>query len=250
MKLDVADTFVTDDYPEAGTIREYLETYKTHTSQASSPLAAVGRRLVPPRMRDTAKLWATRLMKPVSTRKAGSLAAGGSPLRLHLGCGATAIEAWTNIDLFGTRADLSWDLRNELPFADESIHAIFHEHLLEHLSYDEAFTFAEECRRLLAPGGVIRIGVPDFGRYMQSYASDESYVAERRPGRPTALLALSELIYRHGHRSMWDAHTLCRLLTEVGFRQAQQRDPGVSALQPAPDTDHRKPDSLYVEAFG
>ena len=41
-------------------------------------------------------------------------------------------------------------------------------------------------------GGILRAGVPDFGRYAESYAGDRAFLEERRPGRPTPLLALAD----------------------------------------------------------
>ena len=59
-------------------------------------------------------------------------------------------------------------------------------------------------------------GVPDFGRYLESYAGDRAFIEARatRAGRrrcwPVAEVALG-----HGHRSVWDAETLERVLAEV-----------------------------------
>jgi predicted SAM-dependent methyltransferase len=233
-----------------GEIQAYLDTQSGQVMEASSNLAALGRRLVPARFRELTKLLCTRLVKPLALRKARSLSGDGREVRLHLGCGATALKEWINVDLFGTRANLYWDLRNPLPFPDHSVDAIFHEHFLEHLSYEEGMGFARECRRVLKSGGTIRIGVPDFGRYMLSYAGDGAFIQTMRPDRPTRLLALSEVVYRHGHRSMWDGETLCHILDEAGFHESRQKASGDSKLTPAPDTDHRKAESLYVEALG
>src|SRR5712671_6346087 len=53
-------------------------------------------------------------------------------LRLNLGSGFQAKTGWVNIDL-GDRADLALDLRQPLPFADNSATAIYSEHFFEHL---------------------------------------------------------------------------------------------------------------------
>lgn len=154
-----------------------------------------------------------------------------------------------NVDLVGSAADLYWDLRQQLPFPDASISALFSEHLVEHLDLDAAYAFVRECRRVLVPGGIARIGVPDFGRYAESYVNDGSFIEEMRPGRPTPLLALSEVVYEFGHRSIWDARTLCLLLDAAGFVHAEPRLFGSSAIDPCPDSSRRRHETLYVEAM-
>src|SRR4029077_17458324 len=124
----------------------------------------------------------TNAVRPWARRRARKFIA---PTRLHLGCGARHVDGWVNIDFIGvSRVDLPWDLRNQLPFADGSAEAVFHEHLLEHLPLNAVLTLLQECRRLLRPGGIIRVGVPDAGRYVQDLAHPAGVIEKLRPGRP------------------------------------------------------------------
>jgi hypothetical protein len=100
---------------------------------------------------------------------------------------------------------------------------------------------------VLEPRGVVRVGVPDFGRYMESYVAGERFIEERRPGRPTPLLAVAEVALSHGHRSVWDATTLERVLEEAGFVDVGRRPFGDSALEPAPDSAWREAETVYAE---
>lgn len=170
------------------------------------------------------------------------------PIRLHLGCGERPVPGWINVDLAGARADLVWDLRRPLPFAPASVDAIFHEHFLEHLPVDDAVESLRTCRDLLRPGGVLRIGVPDFAAHVTSYLGEDPLLDDLRPDRPTRLLALNELLYDYGHRSMWDRETLELTLREVGFADVAACRAGESVLDPAPDTPAREDGTLYVEA--
>ena len=121
-----------------------------------------------------------------------------------------------NIDILGMDPDLYWDLRSGIPFPDGSASAVFLEHVLRALharpTTSTCSSSAGACSR---PGGIVRIGVPDFGRYLESYAGDGAFIDELRPGRPTRLLAVGEVALGHGHRSVWDGETLEAVLTEA-----------------------------------
>jgi predicted SAM-dependent methyltransferase len=196
--------------------------------------------------RQAAKLHAARLRAPLERRKAERLA-HDAPLRLHLGSGGQRPAGWVNVDLVGMDADLYWDLTRPLPFDHGVAEAVFLEHVLEHFALAQVLDMLAEARRLLAPGGIVRVGVPDFGRYLESYAGDHAFIEQERPGRPTALLAVGEVAQAHGHRSVWDAETLELALAEAGFEQVRRRAFGDSDLEPAPDSPHRESETVYAE---
>lgn len=197
------------------------------------------------------KSWITWAVAPVEHRRARRLASSCRPLRLHFGCADNYLQGWVNLDLArpGRRLDLRWDLRRPLPFPTGSVEAIFAEHLLEHLTVGQGLGVVRECRRLLGQGGVLRIGVPDLSRYVRSYQGGDSLLTEVRPGRPTLALALSEVFYRYGHRSMYDFDTLRALCLEAGFAEVHHSAFGRGRIQPCPDTPARRPETLYVEAL-
>jgi predicted SAM-dependent methyltransferase len=197
--------------------------------------------------RQSAKLHATKLYVPVTRVKARQIARNG-PVRLHLGCGTNRLPGWVNVDIVGMDPELHWDLRWRLPFPDGSATAVFLEHVVEHFALREAISMLDDCRRVLRSGGKIRVGVPDFGRYLQSYAGDGSFIERNRPGRPTPLLAVAEVALSHGHRSVWDGPTLVRTLEEAGFTDAQVRPFGDSSIQDDLDSPIRESESIYAEA--
>ncbi len=137
-----------------------------------------------------------------------------------------------------------------LPFPDSSVDAVFHEHLLEHLPLTAALPFLQECRRVLRAGGILRVGVPDAGRCVKGVIEADGFVEGGKPVFPTPLLALSELAYGNGHRSLWDDQTLRLALEEVGLKEVSTRPFGKSRLEPAPDSPARADVTLYVEGIG
>jgi hypothetical protein len=67
---------------------------------------------------------------------------GQRGMAMHLGCGNRIKDGWVNIDL-NPAADLTLDLRERLPFPDDSFSIIYSEHFLEHLTI---LTTSLDCR--------------------------------------------------------------------------------------------------------
>jgi predicted SAM-dependent methyltransferase len=89
---------------------------------------------------------------------------------LNLGCGNRFHPDWVNVDFAATdHCVLSHDLRRGVPFPDEQFDVVYHSHLLEHFSRPFALSFLGECARVLKPGGIIRIAVPDLERVAKTY---------------------------------------------------------------------------------
>ena len=90
---------------------------------------------------------------------------------LNLGCGTTWHPEWVNVDLTSAAPGiLAHDLRRPLPFADRSFDAVYHAHVLEHLDAQDAAPFMKECVRVVKPGGIVRVVVPDLEAICRLYA--------------------------------------------------------------------------------
>ncbi len=91
---------------------------------------------------------------------------------LNLGCGNRYVEsaAWLNVD-FAVRHPgvLAIDLRKKLPFSENSFDLVYHSHVLEHFTCPEAKKLLGECYRVLKPGGIIRVVVPDLENITREY---------------------------------------------------------------------------------
>ncbi len=89
---------------------------------------------------------------------------------LNLGCGATFHEDWINVDFVDHGGKvLAYDLRLGIPFADESFDVVYHSHVLEHMSKSWGEFFIAECFRVLRPGGLLRVVVPDLENIARTY---------------------------------------------------------------------------------
>jgi predicted SAM-dependent methyltransferase len=221
--------------------------YETPYGRSTVPFADALRAVMTPSSRLRAKQVATRLMAPASRREARKLVAAGRR-RLHLGCGWTHLEGWVNVDLVGCEADLLWDIRRELPFPAASVDAVFLEHVLEHMPYSHGLSVLENAHRVLAPGGVLRVGVPDAGMAARLYAEAPQELDSWRRNQTTPLLVLREVFQHHGHVSAWDDSTLCLVIEAAGFPDVQVMPGGESRIDPSPDSAHRLEGTVYAEA--
>ena len=89
---------------------------------------------------------------------------------LNLGCGSRFHPAWENVDFVSTNpAVRRYDLREGIPYTDSSFDVVYHSHILEHFSRQKALGFMRECYRVLRPGGVIRVAVPDLEQIAKLY---------------------------------------------------------------------------------
>ena len=90
---------------------------------------------------------------------------------LNLGCGQHFHKEWINLDIQpADKTVIQHDLATEpLPFENGSCAAVYHSHVLEHIPFVEVRPFIDECFRVLAPDGVLRIAVPDLERVARLY---------------------------------------------------------------------------------
>jgi len=162
--------------------------------------------------------------------------------KLQLGAGENIRPDWLNTDLhdYGRPADLVYlDVRRPFPFPDESFDLVFSEHMLEHLEYEEGLRCLVECRRVLRPGGRIRIATPSLERIAWLY-DDQLSDVQRRYLRwaadsfvPEAEEALAGFVVNNfmrawGHRFVYDRDTLRHALSAAEFLDIEERHVGES----------------------
>ncbi len=89
---------------------------------------------------------------------------------LNLGCGATFHEDWTNIDFVSSSEHVrAYNLLEGIPFGDNEVDVVYHSHVLEHFPKSKAVDFIRECHRVLNPGGIIRVAIPDLEIIAMNY---------------------------------------------------------------------------------
>lgn len=193
------------------------------------------------------------------------LYSGRRNLLVNLGCGVAGKPGWVNVDVVECPGvNCIFDCRKKLPFSDEAARAIFSEHFVEHIDYcEEVPHFMSECYRVLQPGGVLRIIVPDAERYLRAYcAPNWGELSEIRPLGPersdchfgtkyNTKMELINVVFRQyfEHKFAYDFETLAFVLRRYGFSRVERQQCGKSLLpELAIDNPDRASESLYVDA--
>jgi SAM-dependent methyltransferase len=89
---------------------------------------------------------------------------------LNFGCGATFHADWVNLDASPASPQIiTWDLRRGFPFEENVFDAVYGSHVLEHLKPEVAMQVLCDSFRILKPGGIIRIVIPDLETIARLY---------------------------------------------------------------------------------
>jgi SAM-dependent methyltransferase len=102
---------------------------------------------------------------------------------LNLGCGHRFHPDWENVDFFPIAPNVRvHDLRKGIPYLDGTFDVVYHSHLLEHFPKQIAPSFLGECHRVLKPGGLIRVAVPDLEQIARLYLESLESAVKGIPG--------------------------------------------------------------------
>jgi predicted SAM-dependent methyltransferase len=153
-------------------------------------------------------------------------------VQIEIGSGEKIGEnGWLTLDFIGT--DINWDLRNGMPFDNDTIDEIYSSHLFEHLTFNEASVLFDECKRVLKPHGVFSICVPNSKRYIDAYFNkDQDFWKNEQPdflinayNKTTLIDYINYIAYMDGHHKyMFDEENLVYILISHGFKNVKVRD--------------------------
>ena len=147
----------------------------------------------------------------------------GMTLRLHLG-GDVAAPGWTVVNVQpGPAVDVVGSATNLGRFADGSVDEIYASHMYEHLGYrDELPRALAEAHRVLAPGGWLRVSVPDLAVLCRLFSSGERSVYERF--HLMRMMFGGQMDAHDFHKAGLTAEFLTGFLHHAGFVDIRQVD--------------------------
>lgn len=139
------------------------------------------------------------------------------PVRLNLGCGEDRRQGYINVDAYVSSADLQMDVF-DLPLDDGVADEIFSSHMLEHLGKHEVPHVLKTWHRVLKPGGILRLNVPDLSWVVENWlrlpeaqrwgwALDTIFGLQTHPGEY--------------HKTGFTADRIRGLLSWAGFAEVQ-----------------------------
>lgn len=177
-------------------------------------------------------------------------------IKLNLGCGTDYKEGWVNIDNNSDnnieKLDLNWDLRNPLPFKENSVDYIFHEHFIEHLTVEEGIKVTRDLMRVLKPGGVLRIATPDLEKTVDKYLhlpidKDPTIKNFRLDFIKTRAERINVGFRWWGHKWLYDWEELERRLREAGGENLKRCELYKSKHEPLRNLETREESALIAE---
>lgn len=147
-----------------------------------------------------------------------------APIKLNVGGGQVKIPGYTNIDIEdGIRMD-------RLPYPDESVDEVYASHVLEHVPHWENASTLREWKRVLKPGGVLKIAVPDIGRIQREVAD-----VNRTPTHMMDDWLFGGHVTEHDvHHQHFTEQKLRLVMTKAGFRNVRPFEPFVADCSLSP----------------
>lgn len=200
------------------------------------------------------------MLQPVDARGTSPLPSGP---KLNVGCGPVQPDGWVNIDS-SHRARLAsylpWldktlvfmrllpptefnrrthvrDVRSDFGMRPNSVSAIYCGEILEHFTEEEGNGFIRSCFRVLAPGGILRVRVPDNYRFWKNYVTEFEQNMSGAQGPPNdshsrwIRMFFRDICVRrpgfgsmgHFHKWMYDEITLALAFRHAGFSDVSRR---------------------------
>ena len=181
-------------------------------------------------------------------------------VRVHLGPGQkNYMEGWLNVDanMFTGKCDIWADLRNPLPFHNNTVDAFYSHHMIEHLP--NVLAHLREVYRCLKPGGIYRVGGPNGDSAMKKFMeNDREWFSDFPDKRDSIGGRFENFIFCRGeHLTILTYSMLEEYLLNTGFvkivslqpvRETRHPDLFSDCLAKEHEQDFETPHTLIIEA--
>lgn len=147
-------------------------------------------------------------------------------VNVNLGCWKRYIPGWVHVDLCDMPHIDHKSRVDDLPFfADASVDLLYASHVLEYFDRVEAEErVLKEWRRVLKPGGVLRLAVPEIDKLIEVYkrSGELRYLLGPMYGRmPIETETGPMTLY---HKTVYNLPHLTELLEKSGFANVRRYD--------------------------
>lgn len=114
----------------------------------------------------------------------------------------------------------------DLPFPEETFDGVMCSHFIEHVDCQEAAKIMKDCRRILKPGGVLLVSVPDASYFRQVHDRDTVENAVELFGEPIHLpygetTFLGYGLFNRWHKTILTEDALWAYFVRSGFNDPQ-----------------------------
>lgn len=166
---------------------------------------------------------------------------------------------------------LQHDGTKDFPFAEHRFEWILAEHFIEHISFDEAVRFLREAKRMLAPGGTMRLSTPDLRLYVSAYLDPKmtffkshhalmttgEMEGKNRHLRLSPADMLNHIFYNFGHRHIYDIEEIQEIVRIAGWtaeegcqvHRASFRQSDVNVNLAQLDDEIHEDESMYIDLY-
>ena len=173
--------------------------------------------------------------------------------RLHWGCGDSAKPGWINADVRELPGvNLVCDIRQGLTLPESSTDYAASIHALQEIPLADLVPTLAELRRVLKPGGVLRLCVPDLDKAIAAYqrGNRDYFLVPDEDAHTLAGKFITHILWYSYSRVMFTHDFIEELLLKAGFtrvnhcafKSTSSSWPGITQL------DSREHESLFVEA--
>ena len=173
--------------------------------------------------------------------------------RLNWGCGGAGEPGWINSDVKqGPRIDVAGDILAGLPLDADTFDYVVSIHALPELPLDAQVPALAELRRVLRPGGVLRLALPDLLKGVDAYRrGDRDYfLVPDEDAESMGAKLVTQLLWYGYSKTLFVADFVEEVLRRagfaevhhVGYRETTTDHAGITEL------DNREAESLFVEA--
>tara|TARA_R110000824_G_scaffold117718_1_gene269756 strand:- start:1204 stop:1743 length:540 start_codon:yes stop_codon:yes gene_type:complete len=141
--------------------------------------------------------------------------------KINMGCGWRNFgDDWIHID-GGDYDHLDYKDICKLEFEDNSVNLIYASHVIEYFDRQEVLVLLQEWHRVLKPGGILRLAVPNFGALAKLYNAG-TIVLGQALGPLYGMMDMGEeKIY---HRTTYDFASLQNVLQSLHFKNIRSYD--------------------------